>query len=231
MITIRNLTVCYSKNRPTLDALNLEVGEHSIHGLVGLNGAGKTTLFNAIFGLKDRDGGEVLFDGQPLTKRDIAYLPTDQFFYSGITGREYLQLFRNGDFDETKWMELFKVPADRMIDCYSTGMKKKLALLGVVKLDRPVMILDEPFNGLDIEACHLLKLALLRLRDAGKTILVSSHILESLTAMCDIIHYLDAGKIKLSCTKSDFARMEREIASIVEHENTTLIDACFTCPV
>jgi ABC-2 type transport system ATP-binding protein len=213
MITINGLTVSYKKGFKVIDFLNLTMNAGAVYGIAGLNGAGKTTLFNAVFGLINKERGEVLLDGQPLTKRDAAYLPAENYFYSFITGREYLNLFDRSDID--RWNSLFRLPLDTIIDEYSTGMKKKLALIAVLRQDKPFVMLDEPFNGLDIEAGEILKLLLLRLKEAGKTILLSSHIIESLTNVCDEIHYLEAGKIRFSRERSRFPEFETELSKII----------------
>ena len=221
MITIKELTVGYRKGVNVINSLNLTINDNTINGVVGLNGAGKTTLFNAVFGLIKKSSGDILLDGQVLTKKEIAYLPTENYFYSFITGREYLSLFDNSDIDE--WNKLFKLPLDTIIDDYSTGMKKKLALLGVIRQNKPIMILDEPFNGLDMESSQILRLILQRLKETGKTLILSSHILDSLTNVCDCIHYLESGIVKQSRDKAQFKELETELFSIVADENMDAI--------
>lgn len=227
MITIKNLNISYRKNEPVIDNLNLLIQDGMIHGIVGLNGAGKTTLLNSMFGLKNVDSGEVLNDGNKINKKSLAYLVTENFFYANITGREYLNLFSNKEFDLEKWNLLFDLPLDHIIDGYSTGMKKKLALLGILKQDKPLLILDEPFNGIDIETCRIIRMILLRLKENGKTIIVTSHIIETLTNLCDLIHYLEKGKIKYSKDKEGFADFEREIFDKIENENIEIINQLF----
>jgi len=227
MITIKNLNISYRKNEPVIDNLNLLIQDGMIHGIVGLNGAGKTTLLNSMFGLKNVDSGEVLNDGNKINKKSLAYLVTENFFYSNITGREYLNLFSNKEFDLEKWNLLFDLPLDHIIDGYSTGMKKKLALLGILKQDKPLLILDEPFNGIDIETCRIIRMILLRLKENAKTIIVTSHIIETLTNLCDFIHYLEKGKIKYSKDKTGFEDFEREIFDKIENENIELINQLF----
>jgi ABC-2 type transport system ATP-binding protein len=224
MITINNLTVAYNKEKNVIDGLDLVFSANDIHGIVGLNGAGKTTLFNAVFGLKKADSGNILYNNRDITKKYIAYLPTENYFYSNITGREYLALFHNSAFDVEEWNKLFLLPLDQIIDYYSTGMKKKLALLGVVKQNKPIVMLDEPFNGLDIEMCRIVRLILLRLKETGKTIIISSHILETLTNVCDYIHYIENGKIKYAKPKTEFAALEKELFQMIEKENIILIN-------
>jgi len=223
MITIKNVTVSYHRGSKVIDSLCLSLSEKCIHGIVGLNGAGKTTLLNALYGLKKIDSGEITCDGKNITRKNIAYLTTENFFYTNITAREYLGLFRNQAFDPDKWNRLFSLPLDQIIDGYSTGMKKKLAVLGVLKQDKPVMILDEPFNGLDIETCRIIRSLLLGLKDKGKTIIVTSHIIETLTNLCDYIHYLENGKIKYSKEKDEFAGFEKELFESIENRNSELI--------
>jgi len=224
MITIKDLTVSYEKPQKVINGLSLSLGEDTIHGIVGLNGSGKTTLLNTLYGLKKPDAGEIRRDGSPLTKKQMSYLVTENFFYSNITGREYLGLFKNQAFDEDKWNQLFLLPLDQIIDGYSTGMKKKLALLGILKQDKLIMILDEPFNGLDIETCRVIRSILLRLREKGKTIVITSHIIETLTNLCDFIHFLEKGVIKISHGKAGFNAFEREIFESIENRNVQMID-------
>lgn len=217
MITIHNLHVRYGENK-VLTGLDLEVQDCCIHGLVGLNGAGKTTLLNTLYGIKKRSAGEILYKSEPVKRKQIAYLETVNYFYPRITGNEYLGLFKkqNPDFDIDKWNELFELPLDMLIDKYSNGMKKKLAFMGVVSLNREILILDEPFNGLDMETVQKVKMLLPQMKST-KTILITSHILESLTNICDSISYLNAGVIQFTKDKRDFASLESEIFA-VHHE-------------
>lgn len=157
MITIENLSISYGKEKRVIDALELTISEGTINGIVGLNGAGKTTLLNAMYGLKSIETGGINWNCEKITKKAVSYLVTEPYFYSNITGNEYLSLFKNNNFDIKKWNELFLLPLDQIIDEYSTGMKKKLAILSVIKQDKPIFILDEPFNGLDIETCRIIR--------------------------------------------------------------------------
>ena len=223
MITIENITMSYQKGTEIIKSLSLALQTGTIHGIVSLNGSGKTTLLNGIFGLKRIDSGKILFNNHPLTKKDMSYLVTENYFYPNITGHEYLNLFHNNDFETDNWNKLFSLPLDKIIDTYSTGMKKKLAFLSILKQNKPVMILDEPFNGLDIETCRILRSILLRLKEKGKTIIITSHIIETLTNLCDFIHYLEDGKIKQSENKEGFAVFEKELYQLLENKNEELI--------
>lgn len=223
MISINNLTVSYNKQDNVIEDLNLQMNENCIHGIVGLNGSGKTTLLNSVFGLKKYNQGEILFNKKKLTKKDISFLPTENYFYPNITGREYLKLFKDKEFDAEKWNSLFVLPLDKIIDTYSSGMKKKLALLGMFKNDKPIMILDEPFNGLDIETSRIIRSILIKFRKSKKTIIITSHIIETLTNMCDYIHYLEDKKIKSNIEKDNFKHFENEIFKSIESKNKGLI--------
>ncbi len=228
MISIKDLTVSYDHKVNVLNSLCMTLSGDQIHGIVGLNGAGKTTLLNAIYGLIKAGSGEITLSNQKLTKKDLSYLVTENYFYSNITGREYLELFNNQHFDTDKWNGLFLLPLDTIIDDYSTGMKKKLALLGILKQDKPIMILDEPFNGLDIETCRIIRSILLRLKEKGKTIIITSHIIETLTNLCDYIHFLENGTIRYSKGKADFVEFEKELFQSIENKNIGLINELTT---
>lgn len=223
MITIEKLVVSYDKNQNVIDSLNLILSDNTINGIVGLNGAGKTTLLNSIYGLKSINSGAIKSNDGKINKKEISFLVTENYFYSNITGREYLSLFKNPHYDPDKWNQLFLLPLDTIVDDYSTGMKKKLALMGILKQNKPIMILDEPFNGLDIETCRIIRQILLKLKERDKTIIITSHIIETLTNLCDYIHYLEKGKIKYTKNKNDFKEFERELFASIENKNEELI--------
>jgi ABC-2 type transport system ATP-binding protein len=220
MLTIDNLTFAYEKDL-ILENLCLNLEPAKIHGIVGLNGSGKTTLLNCIFGSLLRQTGKIEFNGSDLTKKHIGYLETVNYFYPKITGGEYLRLFKtkNRNFNIEKWNDFFVLPLNREVEEYSTGMKKKLAFTAVLCLDKPFMILDEPFNGLDLETNQLLKRILLILKENGKTILLTSHILEVLVSVSDTISYLNNKKIEFTITHESYGELEHRIFSV--HQDKT----------
>lgn len=224
MILIKELTACYNQKNLVIDGIDLSLAQGKIHGLVGLNGAGKTTLLNVLHGLHLPASGTISYDQRPISKKDISFLPTENYFYPNITGREYLSLFPNKEFRITDWNELFHLPLDQVIDGYSTGMKKKLAILGSLKEDKPIMILDEPFNGLDLETRRVLHDILLRLKSKQKTILITSHILDALIDLCDEIHYLEAGKIKNTIPSKNFEAFKKELYDHMTKKTQQKID-------
>jgi len=189
MIIIENLSVSYGKNQ-ILSDLKLNLQDSMAHGIVGLNGAGKTTFLNTLFGIKKCDQGGILYNNRVLGKKDIAYVESENFFYSNITGNEYLRLFENPKFETEMWKNIFNLPLNKMIDTFSTGMRKKLAILAALKTNKPILILDEPFNGLDIESCEILRLIISKLCDKGKTVIITSHIIDTLPEICRFIHHI-----------------------------------------
>jgi ABC-2 type transport system ATP-binding protein len=224
MLTLRDLTVSYGA-RPVIDRLTLELSQGAIHGLVGLNGSGKTTLFHTLYGLKKPDSGSITLDGGPLSPRRTALLETESYFYPAITGSEYLALFRApGAFALELFRELFRLPLEEMISHYSTGMKKKLALTGVLKLDKDILLLDEPFNGVDMETGRIIGMVLRRLRERGKTIVVTSHVLETLTGISDEIHLLEGGSVRRSYSPQEGSALEQDLFSALEDRLRDRID-------
>ena len=226
MVAIENLCVSYGEHQ-VLDNLSLILSENCVHGLVGMNGAGKTTLLNAMAGFVMASSGTILLRGMPLKRTNLSFLETENFFYSNITGREYLGLFKAppGSSDIDEWNRLFNLPLNQVIEGYSSGMKRKLALAAVLRQNRELVILDEPFNGLDLESSRLLSLIIGRLKDRGTMVLITSHILGSLTGVCDHIHLLRNGKIDLSRDKENFNNLEQDIFKDVDEVYSSLVNS------
>ena len=154
MITINELTVSYGEN-VVLKNLNVRFSPGKIHGILGVNGAGKSTFFNTVYGTKKADRGVVMYNENVLDKRNIGFLQTENFFYPLMKGKEYLQLVAPKK-DYQKWNDIFQLPLNEFVEDYSTGMKKKIAFMGLILLDRNVYILDEPFNGVDLQSNEIL---------------------------------------------------------------------------
>jgi len=211
MIEIKNLYVSYDSSK-VLKGLNATFRDSKIHGVVGLNGSGKTTLFNCIAGILKPEEGNIFLNSKNIKRLDSGMLETDNYFYSNITGNEYLNIFpcTNKSFSLDAFTELFRIPLNELIETYSNGMKKKLALMAVLKQDKPVYIFDEPFNGLDLETNKIVESVIKKLREKGKIILISSHILEPLIEICNNIFLLSGGKF--------FASYDENSYSILKHE-------------
>jgi|APIni6443716594_1056825.scaffolds.fasta_scaffold325260_1 ABC-2 type transport system ATP-binding protein len=224
MIKIQNLNFSFSGHK-VLDDISIDFQQNQIYGIVGLNGAGKTTFFNVLSATLRSQTGDIKIRGNTITNKDIAYLETVNFFYSRITGNEYLKIFKqtNSGFNLSSLQEFLLLPLDDLIETYSTGMKKKLALLGVLKQDKNIFLLDEPFNGLDLETNKILELIIVTLKEKGKTIFVSSHIIDPLLTVCDQIHYLANGKFVKSYDKTDFHHIEDELFKKLKAEAKTIL--------
>ncbi|MBP6391578.1 MAG: ATP-binding cassette domain-containing protein [Flavobacteriales bacterium] len=193
MLTIADLHCAYG-DKPVLDIPRYEMAP-GVHGIVGLNGAGKTTLLNALYGFGRNATAKVQWKGADMGHWNTAFQEAESYFYPGITGREYLELFMPASEanDAQILNTLLEVPLDQLISTYSTGMKRKLVLLAVLRLDREVVLLDEPVNGLDLASVRVLEAIIKRLAERGRTVLITSHVLGPLVAVCDRIHLLQAG--------------------------------------
>lgn len=184
-----------------------------VYGLMGLNGSGKTTFIKALCGIVPIEKGTVQFQNRNITLSDIGYLETINNFYPMITGTEYLKIiqWKNPQFDIEKWNSIFELPLNELIDTYSSGMKKKLAAMGVFAFERPLLLLDEPFNNLDMETNQILNKVILQFKEKGKTIILTSHILETLTGICDEIHYLNDKKIEKIFYPDEYSTIQSSI--------------------
>lgn len=225
MIRLKNVTKAFS-DKLVLDNLSFDFELGKVYGIVGENGAGKTTLFRCITGLEKFEG--VIESHFEVLKDVLGYLQTEPFYFSRITGEEYLTLFaqargmKNVDFEA---QNVFDLPLKQYAEYYSTGMKKKLALQAVLCQKNEVLILDEPFNGVDIHSNLMIIEIIRRLKEKGKTILISSHIFSTLTDLCDGMIHLDKGKIKATYAKSDFSMLEEEMKGFIIGEK---LDSLFT---
>jgi ABC-2 type transport system ATP-binding protein len=224
MINVQNLSVSFDGHE-VLKNITLGFEDGLVHGIVGLNGAGKTTFFNVLAKMLKPGSGEVMQNGSALTIKDSAYLETSNFFFSRITGGEYLKIFKqtNPEFNLAALQEYFKLPLDELIENYSTGMKKKLALLAVLKQGKPIFILDEPFNGLDLETNKILEIIILSLKQKQKTVFVSSHIIDPLLSTCDKIHLLENGCFVKTYQQADFLNIEEDLFGKLKAEATEAI--------
>lgn len=225
MIQLNNLSVKF-KNQVILNNIQWDFKASLIHGIVGLNGAGKTTLFNTLSGILKPNAGKIIYQNKPLSSSEIGYLETTSFFYSGITGNEHLNIFEktNPDFNSEALNQLTRIPLDNLIETYSSGMKKKLAMLSLVKKDNPIYILDEPFNSLDFESSKVLELIILNLKAKGKTIFISSHVIETLAPLCDYIHLMENGIFKKTFDPPAFDEIEKALLGEFEVSAKKIID-------
>ena len=215
MLKIEHLTKTYGEKK-AVDDLNLHIGPGEIYGFIGHNGAGKTTTLKSVAGILQFDEGEILIDGKsvrtaPLDcKRDIAYIPDNPDLYDYMSGIKYFNFIADifgvsaADRKERirKYSELFELTADlaQPIAAYSHGMKQKLAIIAAWLHQPKLIIMDEPFVGLDPKASHLLKGMMREVCDAGGAIFFSTHVLEVAEKLCDKVAIIKGGRLVRSGT-------------------------------
>ncbi|MFN9327287.1 MAG: ATP-binding cassette domain-containing protein [Flavobacteriales bacterium] len=223
MITITDLRCAYGE-RTVLDIPNCTFAP-GVHGLVGLNGAGKSTLLNALYGFGRNSEARVQWKGEDMNHRNTAFQEAENYFHPGITGREYLELFMSGKgaSDVHVLNDLLEVPLDALITPYSTGMKRKLALLGALCLGRDVLLLDEPMNGLDLASVRVLEAIIRRLAERGRTVLITSHVLGPLVTLCDRIHLLQHGRFERVFERCDTAGLEEALFAELDERTAQLM--------
>ena len=212
MIEIKNLTKSYGNNE-VLKGIGMRLEAGKAYGMVGKNGAGKSTLFRCIAGIEDYATGELKFSN-PELRLQIGVLDTNPVFLSRMTAWEYLKLHciaRGIKTEDFEAQNIFELPLDRYAELYSTGMKKKLALMAILLQQNSIYILDEPFNGVDLQSSILISGIIDKLKAAGKLVLISSHIFSTLRDNCDKIYLLKEGRISKAVNESDYTALEEEI--------------------
>lgn len=214
MLKIKNFSKSYKGDKKAVDQLNLEIESGDIYGFIGHNGAGKTTTIRAIVGVLEFEEGDIIIDGISIKKDPVeckqrtAYIPDNPDLYEHMTGIAYLNfigdIFGVEKFDrETlieKYADAFELTKNLgdSISSYSHGMKQKLAIISAL-IHRPkLLILDEPFVGLDPKAAHTLKSIMTELCQGGSAIFFSTHVLEVAEKLCNKIAIIKGGKL-ISC--------------------------------
>ncbi len=218
MLKIEHLTKTYGEKK-AVDDLNLHIAPGEIYGFIGHNGAGKTTTLKSVVGIQQFDQGEITICGisvkeNPLAcKKQIAYIPDNPDLYEFMSGIQYLNfiadIFGVGAADRKerihKYAELFELTADlaQPIAAYSHGMKQKLAIISAWIHEPKLIIMDEPFVGLDPKAAHLLKGMMREVCDQGGAIFFSTHVLEVAEKLCDKIAIIKGGRLIRSGTMEE----------------------------
>ncbi|MCM3478418.1 ABC transporter ATP-binding protein [Caldibacillus thermoamylovorans] len=193
-----------------VDDLSLSIPEKTIFGFLGANGAGKTTTFRIILGLMDASSGNVSWNGKPVdysTSDNIGYLPEERGLYPKQKVKEQLIFLarlkgmskQEAEKELGRWLERFKVPdyADKKVEELSKGNQQKIQFIASVLHKPSLLILDEPFSGLDPINVELLKKAVLDLKESGTTIVFSSHRMEHVEQLCENLCILNKGKTVL----------------------------------
>lgn len=214
MLKIQNLTKIYKGGKTAVDDLSLTVHPGDIYGFIGSNGAGKTTTIKAIVGIHDFDKGTITVDGKNVRrdpvacKQIMAYIPDNPDLYEYLTGIQYLNFLADiyripaGERQErirkeTEDFGIYDVLGD-LVSTYSHGMRQKLALTGVLIHEPKLLVLDEPFVGLDPEASLTLKEKMRGLCDRGGAIFFSTHVLDVAEKLCNKVAIIKDGVLVAS---------------------------------
>lgn len=237
MLRIINLSKSYSKGKKAVENVSLEVKPGEIFGFIGHNGAGKTTTIKCVVGILEFEEGEILVNGLSVKKDPInckkimAYIPDNPDLYEALTGIQYLNFI--ADIYEISKEErelLIKKYSDALeitqnlgdlISSYSHGMKQKLALISALIHKPKMLILDEPFVGLDPKAAHTLKGFMKELCDNGGAIFFSTHVLEVAEKLCDKVAIIKGGKIVAAGTTEEVrgdGSLEEIFMELIDHE-------------
>ena len=218
MLKINHFTKTYGEKK-AVDDLSLHIQAGEIYGFIGHNGAGKTTTLKSVAGIMQFDSGEILVDGvsmkaDPIAcKKKIAYIPDNPDLYDFMTGIQYLNFVGNvfgvpAQERSRRIQELgeaFELTADltQSIGSYSHGMKQKLAIIYAWLHQPELILMDEPFVGLDPKAAHILKEMMRQVCDRGGAIFFSTHVLEVAEKLCDKVAIIKGGKLVRSGTMED----------------------------
>ena len=218
MLNIEHLTKAYGEKK-AVDNLSLHIAPGEIYGFIGHNGAGKTTTLKSVVGILQFDAGEITIDGisikeNPLEcKRRFAYIPDNPDLYDYMTGIKYLNfiadIFGVGANERQarirKYADAFELTADlaQPIAAYSHGMKQKLAIIAAWLHEPKLILMDEPFVGLDPKASHLLKKMMRQVCNEGGAIFFSTHVLEVAEKLCDKVAIIKNGKLIRSGTMEE----------------------------
>ena len=218
MLRIENLTKTYGEKR-AVDNLSLRIAPGEIYGFIGHNGAGKTTTLKAVVGILQFDKGEVFIKGESIRKnplackQKIAYIPDNPDLYEFMTGIKFLNFIADifGVPEEKrqerirKYADLFEMTENlaQPIASYSHGMKQKLAIISAWIHEPKLIIMDEPFVGLDPKAAHILKQMMREICDEGGAIFFSTHVLELAEKLCDKVAIIRNGQLIQSGTMQE----------------------------
>ena len=233
MLRIENLTKKFG-DKKAVDSLSLHIAPGEIYGFIGHNGAGKTTTIKSIVGILKFDEGEILVDGMSVKespiecKKKIAYIPDNPDLYEFMTGISYLNfiadIYNVSSQDRTerikKYGDLLELTDDlaQPISAYSHGMKQKLAIISAWIHNPKLIIMDEPFVGLDPNSSHILKEMMRDVCDKGGAIFFSTHVLEVAEKLCDKIAIIKNGRLIKSGTMEEVKGDESLEAVFLEME-------------
>ena len=212
MITIDPLSV-RRDGRTLSDGVTMHLAEGAVHGFSGTDDAVWTALFDALFELVRPDTGGVTRFGRPLRRSETAYLERRIRFFDGLTVRDLLDLTarRHPGSDPETCIRLLGLPPDRQLTALPAAVQRKTALAATLMQRKPVLLLDEPFDGLDAESLEAAQRLILRRQAEGATVLVASRLLPALEPVCDDIRLTDGGRIAAEYRRGEYARAGQEL--------------------
>lgn len=202
MLQAKNLSKKYN-GKTALDHVNVEMGDGKIYAFLGPNGSGKTTFMKIIANLTKQSEGELLLDGKSLSiksRADVAYLPTETHAYPFMTVGEFGEYYKTffKDFDEIRyksWVERMKIPFRTPFKVLSSGMDKKVRVAATLAREAKVLILDEPFNGVDLLAREEIEKMILEVMSDNRTIILSSHLVEEVESYVNFALFFNEGRL------------------------------------
>lgn len=231
-LVIKNVTKRFGKHT-AVNNLSLEIPDNELFGFLGGNGAGKTTTFRMMLGLMDQTSGELLWNGKPINynRSDIVgYLPEERGLYPKLKVKEqliYLGKLRgmtkhDATVEIVKWLERFKVPQyiDKKVEELSKGNQQKIQFISAVMHKPELLILDEPFSGLDPVNVEMLEEAVLDLKDTGTSIIFSSHQMAQVERLCEQLCILVEGNAVVKGNLTDIKRSYGKKNLIIHSEDT-----------
>ena len=229
MLIINNFSKTYKGGKKAVDNISLQVEAGDIFGFIGHNGAGKSTTIKSVVGVLDYEEGEILIDGhsvkkEPLIcKKVIAYIPDNPDLYEHLTGIQYLNLIADifgipaaiRKEKIKKYADAFEITGNLgdLVSSYSHGMKQKLAIISAVIHEPKLLVLDEPFVGLDPQAAVVLKKIMHECCASGSAIFFSTHVLDVAEKLCNKVAMIHHGKLAFAGTMEDMLK-EKEGGSL-----------------
>lgn len=237
MLEIRNFSKTYKGGKRAVSDLNLHVEAGDIYGFIGHNGAGKSTTIKAVVGVLEFEEGEILIDGRDIRKSPVeckqilAYIPDNPDLYEHLTGIQYLNfvgdIYGVGAKERKdliqKYGDMLEITSSLwdLISSYSHGMKQKTALISALIHKPKLMVLDEPFVGLDPKATHTLKEVMHEMCENGSAIFFSTHVLDVAEKLCNKIAIIKGGSLMVAGTTKELTQeesLESLFLEVIDHD-------------
>ena len=229
MLSIKNFSKSYRGGKKAVNNISIEVKAGDIYGFIGHNGAGKTTTLRAVSGVLDFDEGDIFINGISIKKDPVAckkvtaYIPDNPDLYEHLTGIQYLNFISDiysvtrtdRELRMKKYADLFELTSNLgdLISSYSHGMKQKLAIIAAFLHNPKLLILDEPFVGLDPKASHTLKTIMAELCAEGSAIFFSTHVLEVAEKLCNKIAIIKGGNL-IACGTTESVKGNQSLEDV-----------------